>query len=141
MLALIAIVLVANACRMGAAAAATPDIPSAVSVIPADVVQMMKIDLSALPADAPAAAMDSAAAVNLATDAGASKDHGPVIGISRGRAKQFDEPTDKMRTVWVVVYGPGGTVAVLDGFQNITLQVVLIDDQTGEYLRSQVESH
>ena len=126
---------------MGTAAVASPDLPSAASVIPANVVDIMKLDLSPLPADAASATIDQATALKLATDLGASKDHGPIIGISRGRAKQFDEPTDKVRTVWIVVYGAGGKVGVLDGFQDITLQVVLIDDQTGEYVRSQIESH
>ena len=38
----------------------------------------------------------------------APKDHGPLLAVGRGTARQFDDPTSPIRTVWVVAYGPGG---------------------------------
>jgi hypothetical protein len=72
------------------------------------------------------------------------QDHGPLLTSGRAMVKANDDPATKAQTAWVFVFGPGGKFlppgpggqAVIQ----IKLQIVLVDDQSGEAIRSSVVS-
>jgi hypothetical protein len=68
-------------------------------------------------------------------------DRGALLGVARGRAsKSAGSP---VKTVWVVAHGPGGQVPMngpMGGSETISMQIVLIDDQTGTFMRASVRS-
>jgi hypothetical protein len=147
--AVIGLALALAACsRLGSGASPTPTalagVDSADAVMPADLVSRAKVDLSPIPAAVPAAAVgEEKASATAETHIFGGASHGTLIGASRGRAKLYEDASDPVRTVWVFVYGPGGQVQVEGppgGYQDITMQVVLVDDQTGEFLRGETES-
>jgi len=95
-----------------------------------------------VPSNARAAAIPAVAAVEAAeadsrTEGG--PDRGPVIAVARALAGP-----PPVETVWVVVFGPGGTVPVIGPDASATgaivSQIVLIDDQNGTYLHNTVAS-
>ncbi len=101
------------------------------------------------PVDAwPAPKVAASAAVTTAElQLAAPKDHGPLLAVGRGTARQFDDPASPIRSVWVVAFGPGGEVPLqgpAGGSQPlsapIALQLVLIDDQSGGFLRAYIKS-
>jgi hypothetical protein len=106
-----------------------------------DVLADEHIDLSPVPdtLPAPAVTADQALATADGYEAGGD-DRGRLLGVARGRAPEY--VNDPKRTVWVVVYGPGGTMPAegpaAGGQSPIHLQIVLVDDQTGAFLRSTV---
>jgi hypothetical protein len=103
-----------------------------------------QIDLGAIPQNLPAARITDAEAVTVArrhTLGGPAA--GPITGVVRAMARPDASPAE--RTVWVVVFGPGGTVpvpaiAASEAPSVIRSQVVVIDDKSGAFLRSAVES-
>ena len=106
-----------------------------------DVLADEHIDLSPVPDTLPAPALTADQALATANGYEAGGDlRGRLLGVARGRAPQY--VNDAKRTVWVVVYGPGGTMPAegpaAAAQSPIHLQIVLIDDQSGEFLRSTV---
>ncbi len=103
-----------------------------------------QIDLGSIPPSLPAARITDAEAVAV------SRQHalggpaaGPITGVVRAIARP--DASSAERTVWAVVFGSGGTVpmpaiAASEAPSLIRSQVVVIDDQTGAFLRSAVES-
>src|SRR5689334_20912484 len=140
---LIALALVASGCDT--LTALLPSSPPVAIALPAgalspDVLADEHVDLSPVPdtLPAPAVTADQALATANGYEAGGD-DRGRLLGVARGRAHQYSN--DPLRTVWVVVYGPGGTMPAEGppgGQSPIYLQIVLIDDQSGEFLRSTV---
>jgi hypothetical protein len=110
--------------------------------IGADDAQRAEVDLGPLPADAPPPAITSGAAVTLASaHALGGPDRGAVLGVARGRASETAGSPAK--TVWAVGYGPGGQVPMegpAGGSETISMQIVLIDDQTGAFMRTYTRS-
>jgi hypothetical protein len=100
------------------------------------------VDLGRLPADAPPPAITSGAAVALASaHASGGPDRGVLLGVARGRASE--SAGSPVRTVWAVAYGPGGQVPMMSpqgGFETIQMQIVLIDDQSGAFIRTYTRS-
>ena len=65
----------------------------------------------------------------------------PLLGVARGRASA--SAGSPAKTVWAVGYGPGGQVPMegpAGGSETISMQIVLIDDQTGTFMRAYVRS-
>jgi hypothetical protein len=110
--------------------------------IGADDAQRVGVDLGPLPADASPPAITSAAAVTLASaHALGGPDRGSVLGVARGRASE--SAGAPVKTVWAVAYGPGGQVPMngpQGGSETISMPVVLIDDQTGAFMRTYTRS-
>ena len=110
--------------------------------IGADDAQRAGVDLGPLPADVPPAAITSEAAVTVAsTHVSGGPDRGAVLGVARGRASESAGAPAK--TVWAVAYGPGGQVPMegpQGGWEGISMQIVVIDDQTGAFMRTYVRS-
>jgi hypothetical protein len=110
--------------------------------IGADDAQRAEVDLGPLPADAPPAAITSGAAVAIAsTHTSGGPDRGVFLGFARGRASE--SAGSPVKTVWVVAYGPGGQVPMMGpqgGSETISMQIVLIDDQTGTFMRAYLRS-
>jgi hypothetical protein len=110
--------------------------------IGADDAQRAEVDLGPLPADAPPPAITSGAAVTLASaHAVGGPDRGSLLGVARGRASETAGSPAK--TVWAVAYGPGGQVPMngpQGGSETISMQIVLIDDQTGAFMRAYLRS-
>jgi hypothetical protein len=136
--------LVAAACMQAAASAApgSTSVSSDLSLLSPAVISQVKVDTGPLPSGAPAPKVDASTAIKTAT-ANLYGEHGPLLALGRGRAKKFEDATEPVRTVWVAVFGPGGTVPLQGpdgGWAPISLQVVLIDDQSGEFLRDYIES-
>jgi hypothetical protein len=104
--------------------------------------QRAGVDLGPLPADAPPPAITSGEAVALASaHALGGPDRGEVLGVARGRASE--SAGSKVKSVWVVAYGPGGQVPMegpAGGSETISMQIVLIDDQTGTFMRTYTKS-
>ena len=104
--------------------------------------QRAGVDLGPLPADAPPPAITSAAAVaDASAHAMGGPERGPLLGFARGRASE--SAGLPVKTVWVVAYGPGGQVPMegpQGGSETISMQIVLIDDQTGAFMRTYVTS-
>jgi hypothetical protein len=100
------------------------------------------VDLGPLPTDAPSPVITPAAAVALASTHALGGPHrGPLLGVARGRVSET--AGSPVRTVWAVAYGPGGQVPMegpQGGSETISLQIVLIDDQTGAFMRTYVRS-
>ena len=104
--------------------------------------QRAEVDLGPLSADAPPAAITSGEAVaDASAQAMGGPDRGALLGVARGRAsKSAGSP---VKTVWVVAHGPGGQVPMngpMGGSETISMQIVLIDDQTGTFMRASVRS-
>jgi hypothetical protein len=101
-----------------------------------------QIDLSALPATAPPPAVTPEAALSIAeAHAMGGPVRGPLLGVGRGRAAP--DAASPERTVWVIAFGPGGQVPLTGpngGSEPILLQIVAVDDQTGEFMRSYIKS-
>ena len=101
-----------------------------------------QFDLSALPASAPPPAVAAEAAVRTAeANAMGGPLRGPLLGVGRGRAAP--DAVSPVKTVWVVEFGPGGQVPLNGpngGTAPILLQIVAVDDQTGEFMRSYIKS-
>ena len=136
--------LVAAACVQAGASAApgSTSVSSDLSLLSLAVISQVKVDTGPLPSGAPAPKVDASTAIKTAT-ANLYGEHGPLLALGRGRAKKFEDATEPVRTVWVAVFGPGGTVPLQGpdgGLAPISLQVVLIDDQSGEFLRDDIES-
>ena len=110
--------------------------------IGADDAQRAEVDLGPLPADAPPPAITSGAAVTLASaHALGGPDRGSLLGVARGRASETAGSPAK--TVWAVAYGPGGQVPMngpQGGSETISMQIVLIDDQSGATVRAYLRS-
>ena len=106
--------------------------------IGADDAQRAGIDLGPLPVDAPPPAITSASAVTFASaHALGGPDRGALLGVARGRASE--SAGAPLKTVWAVAYGPGGHVPMMGpqgGSETISMQIVLIDDQTGAFMRT-----
>jgi hypothetical protein len=57
--------------------------------------------------------------------------------------RQDDGSGPPVKTVWAVAYGPGGQVPMMGpqgGSETISMQIVLIDDQSGASIRTYVRS-
>jgi hypothetical protein len=110
--------------------------------IAADDAQRAGVDLGPLPADAPSPAITSGAAVALASaHASGGPDRGAVLGVARGRASET--VGSPVKSVWAVAYGPGGQMPMMGpqgGSETISMQIVLIDDQSGAFMRTYVRS-
>ena len=110
--------------------------------IGADDAHRAGVDLGPLPADAPSPVITPAAAVALAsTHALGGPDRGAPLGVARGWASE--SAGSPVKTVWAVAHGPGGQVPMegpQGGSETISMQIVLIDDQTGAFIRSYVRS-
>ncbi len=110
--------------------------------IGADDAQRAGVDLGPLPADAPPPAITSGAAVTLASaHALGGPDRGSLLGVARGRASET--AGSPVKTVWAVAYGPGGQVPMngpQGGSETLSLQIVLIDAQSGAFMRTYVRS-
>ncbi len=110
--------------------------------IGADDAQRAGVDLGPLPADAPPPAITSAAAVAAAsTHTSGGPDRGALLGVARGRASE--SAGSPVETVWAVAYGPGGQVPMMGpqgGSETISMQIVLIDDQSGAFMRTYTRS-
>jgi hypothetical protein len=110
--------------------------------IGADDAQRAEVDLGPLPADAPPPAITSASAVTFASaHALGGPDRGSLLGVARGRASETAGSPAK--TVWAIAYGPGGQVPMngpQGGSETISMQIVLIDDQTGTFMRAYLRS-
>jgi hypothetical protein len=110
--------------------------------IGADDAQRAGVDLGPLPADVPPPAITSAAAAALAsTHASGGPERGALLGVARGRATET--PGSPLKTVWAVAYGPGGHIPMLGpqgGSETISMQIVLIDDQSGALMRTYTRS-
>ena len=68
-------------------------------------------------------------------------DRGSLLGVARGRASETAGSPAK--TVWAIAYGPGGQVPMngpQGGSETISMQIVLIDDQTGTFMRAYLRS-
>jgi hypothetical protein len=108
----------------------------------ADDAQRAGVDLGPLPADAPPAAITSGEAVaDASSHALGGPDRGVLLGVARGRASE--SAGSPAKTVWVVAYGPGGQVPMngpKGGSETISMQIVLVDDQTGAFMRASVRS-
>ena len=104
--------------------------------------QRAGVDLGPLPADAPPPAITSASAVTFASaHALGGPDRGSLLGVARGRASETAGSPAK--TVWAIAYGPGGQVPMngpQGGSETISMQIVLIDDQTGTFMRAYLRS-
>jgi hypothetical protein len=110
--------------------------------IGADDAQRVAVDLGPLAADAPTPAISSAAAVAVASaHALGGPDQGALLGVARGRASE--SVGSPAKTVWAVAYGPGGQVPMngpQGGSETISMQIVLIDDQSGAFMRTYTRS-
>lgn len=106
--------------------------------IGADDAQRVGVDLGPLPADAPPPVITSGEAVAVASaHALGGPDRGPLLAVARGRASE--SAGAPVRTAWVVAYGPGGQVPMngpQGGSETISMQIVLIDDQSGAFMRT-----
>ena len=63
------------------------------------------------------------------------------FGVVGGRASE--SAGSPAKTVWAVAYGPGGQVPMegaQGGWEAISMQIVVIDDQTGAFMRTYVRS-
>jgi hypothetical protein len=66
---------------------------------------------------------------------------GPIIAVARASARQT--PAAPVKTVWVVVYGPGGLFEGQGRVETeapIHVQIVLVDDQSGAVLSNYLTS-
>jgi hypothetical protein len=102
------------------------------------------IDLGTIPASLPGAKIKESEAISIARQHAMG---GPNAGSVRGTVRAMAQPDQSQaeRTVWVVVFGPGGNVpvpaiAASEPPLLILYQLVLIDDQTGAFLRASVKS-
>jgi hypothetical protein len=102
------------------------------------------IDLGTIPASLPGAKIKESEAISIAQQHAMG---GPNAGTVREVVRAMAQPDQSQaeRTVWVVVFGPGGTVpvpaiAASEAPSVILYQLVLIDDQTGAFLRGSVKS-
>jgi len=122
----------------------TSSYPSDLSAIvsPADLGDA-GIVATVLPTDAPPAvvAIDAAVATSDAQALG-GPNRGPVLAV--GRAMFEMGGSGPSRTVWVVIYGPGGLVpnAGPGGGTSapISRQIDVVDDQSGVWLTGQITS-
>lgn len=133
---------VAAGCGGPAGTSLSPLYPTDLGVLSAEDAATAKIDISPLPDGVPPPKVDRSATAAIAVaNVGAAR--GDILAVGRARARQFDDPASPLRTVWVVVFGPGGQVPITGpqgGSARIVLQLVLVDDQTGEFLRSYIKS-
>ena len=110
--------------------------------IGADDAQRAGVDLGPLPPDAPPPAITSGAAVAVASaHASGGPDRGALLGVARERASE--SAGAPVKTVWAVAYGPGGQVPMngpQGGSETISMQIVLIDDQSGAFMRTYTRS-
>jgi hypothetical protein len=110
--------------------------------IGADDAQRVGVDLGPLPADAPPPVITSGEAVAVASaHALGGPDRGPLLAVARGRASE--SAGSPVKTVWAVAYGPGGQMPMMGpqgGSETISMQIVLIDDQTGAFMRTYTRS-
>jgi hypothetical protein len=110
--------------------------------IGADDAQRAGVDLGPLPADVPPPATPSTDAVAVASGhASGGPDRGPLLGVARGRATETVGAP--VKTVWAVAYGPGGQVPMTGpqgGSETISMQILLIDDQSGAHMRTYTRS-
>jgi len=138
------LVLTAAGCASTAPSPTPPLAYSADLVTALTPAELRDADLVAttVPSDAPPAAIsaDMAVATSDGHVAGGSA-RGRILAVARAVYQQGGSgPT---RTVWAVVYGPGGAIAnlgPLGGSSPIDLQVNVIDDQTGAFVSGYVAS-
>lgn len=132
--ALLAALVLAGCTQAPASASFGSDLSTAVS--PSD---MVAAKIGALPASAAGPAITATEAVATADEnAGGAAARGSVVAVARATAKRFDDATSPVRTVWVVAYGPGGRTPNMGpsgGDAPIAFQLMIIDDQTGEFVR------
>jgi hypothetical protein len=70
-------------------------------------------------------------------------DRGPVVTAGRAMAKANDDPTTSARTAWVIVIGPGGLFQPQGPERTptpIQLQIIVVDDPTGDVVAASVIS-
>ena len=110
--------------------------------IDANDAQRAGVDLGPLPAEAPPPAITSAAAVaDASAQAMGGPDRGALLGVARGRVSET--AGSPVKTFWAVAFGPGGQVPMegpQGGSETISMQIVLIDDQTGAFMHTYVRS-
>jgi hypothetical protein len=145
----ILVALVASLAWLTSTCSASPAATGASGANPGDILTPAVaredlINLGAIPASLPAAKIKESEAASIARQhAMGGPNAGAVREIVRAMAQPDQSQTE--RTVWVVVFGPGGTVpvpaiAASESPSVILYQLVLIDDQTGAFLRGSVKS-
>jgi hypothetical protein len=137
LLAIATALLIAGCAQAQSGASFSSDLSSAVS--PSD---MAAAKIGTLPAGAVAPAITASKAVATADEnAGGAAARGSILAVARATAKQFDDVNSPVRTVWVIAYGPGGTTPMMGpsgGEAPIAFQLMIVDDQTGEFVRGYI---
>jgi len=137
LLSIAAAFVIASCAQAQSAPSFASDLSSAVSSS-----DMAAAKIGELPAGAPAAAITASQAVATANEnAEGAAARGSILAVARATAKQFDDATSPVRTVWVIAYGPGGTTPNMGpsgGEAPIAFQLVIVDDQTGAFLRGYI---
>lgn len=102
------------------------------------------VDANTTLASWPIAAISEAEALQVALkNAQGGAEHGPVITEGRALGREGAGSAFPLRSVWVFVLGPGGSVPVIGprgGSRAIRFQIIQVNDQTGAFVRDYSES-